>query len=781
MPISNDSLNKELYRLLRTQGFDPIPKDSKGDTTPVPDEAEVFKFTFKTRNEPVGSAWITVDSNQDLKVYYNDKIFDNVSESDKHEHRADFTDFLKQLKRWAQRRQLGFDLENQDHLASDMARREYMKKQEPINEGYYPINRTTSYNDNIPTIKIVLQHSKQIQEGEQRFRNVSKIFLENTEGERILAPTTRPGIAQIYARHLAEGGMPNDGRWNHIKSLCEEYQKMSGFVRAIKNKQFNESAQGFVDIGLNHYKTLRETLSRMRGQRGYNNYFDNYTPALMETESDDTNINELFIQETIDPRIESVMPILNKLSKKINEMQEVDELRQWTDNITEIFDIGTADRVDSNLKENQKALIENEIMGVPMQRIIQALDEWFDYLNTGESLADTNEQHIEYALDIPSDTQLHNLWQDMQDLPTRQYHEVVRQIELAAMHADPDYDTDDKELMPRDDDDEGDVNIDDIIESKNKEAHQQNMDAAQKEIDRRNAEGEDMTGAEIDPRTYKIIKPKNKNLKEGTAQDAMAAAAAARIAKAKLEKPAVFRKQANFLPSQDKDWMVTPDELTAAGELHGREFQARKLGSNLDESFESAHDTILNDLKRWYYDDLVTALTTNGFDEVMNAIEDVANAHKNDEEYGSSDRHNMCKKVFSYLNIEPTTEEVQQEGIGPEQKRVGQVPGTEKAKTIKGHIGEPNQPHPFQGRLVGANESQENPSSNKNYVCVHAKKGKCEVQASSSYEAAKKAAEKWKLKNTSGIDAYLADKPVDTAQLEEGQEDLDYIRRLIKK
>jgi hypothetical protein len=43
------------------------------------------------------------------------------------------------------------------------------------------------------------------------------------------------------------------------------------------------------------------------------------------------------------------------------------------------------------------------------------------------------------------------------------------------------------------------------------------------------------------------------------------------------------------------------------------------------------------------------------------------------------------------------------------------------------------------------------------YVVVHARKGKTEVNASSSYEAAKKAAAKWGLKNTAGCDAYLAD------------------------
>lgn len=69
-----------------------------------------------------------------------------------------------------------------------------------------------------------------------------------------------------------------------------------------------------------------------------------------------------------------------------------------------------------------------------------------------------------------------------------------------------------------------------------------------------------------------------------------------------------------------------------------------------------------------------------------------------------------------------------------------------------------------------SNEAEE--SGDRPYVCVHAKKGKCEVRASSSYGAAKKAAEKWKLKTTAGIDAYLADTEHDTAKLGEGFEDL---------
>jgi hypothetical protein len=360
MPIQNDSLNRDLYDLLNSRGYDPIPRDSdaaKAGKTVPPEEADVFKFTFKQQGEDVDYGWVTVDGTKYLIVYFDEDIGEKAGTRSKD---SDFDDswygFLTFLKKWAFSKRLKFMLEPKQKIDSDMAKRTYMKKKEQIAEGYYPMGKSASYNDNIPTVKIILQHTRQIQEGEQRYRNVAKIFLENTEGERILAPTKKPGLAQIYARHLAEGGVPNDERWNHIKSLCEEYQKMAGFVRAVRGNQFNESAQRLVEAGLNHYQSIRESLSKMRGHRGYTAYFESWTPTLMETEGDEqTNLNELFVQETLDPRIESVMPILSKLKVNLGEMKEVDELAEWADNLLEAPGAETLSHNQDTEKSNLKA------------------------------------------------------------------------------------------------------------------------------------------------------------------------------------------------------------------------------------------------------------------------------------------------------------------------------------------------------------------------------------------------------------------------------------------
>ena len=335
MAKNQESINRSLFELLRSRGYAPTLLDTSGKEIPVPEEAEVFQFKFTKDGEEYGTVTASIDGLHKLVIYFGDDVANSEKEVSASGDDSWYK-LLNHLKRFAQQHQLSFEVKNRDHLKYDMAKREHMKKQERISEGYHPMGKKASYNDNIPTVKIVIEHTRQIEEGEQRYRNVNRIFLENTQGERILAPTTKPGVAQIYARHLAEGGMPHDDRWNHIISLCEEYNKMGAFVRATRNNQFNESAQQLVNEGINHYQSLRESLSKMRGSRGYNSYFESYTPPLMEDESEESNLNELFVQETLDPRIESVMPILNKLHKKVAEMKEVNELSEWADSLTEV-------------------------------------------------------------------------------------------------------------------------------------------------------------------------------------------------------------------------------------------------------------------------------------------------------------------------------------------------------------------------------------------------------------------------------------------------------------
>jgi len=333
MPANTESISRELYGLLKSKGYRPDMFSSSGKKVSIPEEADAFQFTFVKDDKEYGKVTVTVDGLHRLIVYYGDDV-EKSPKADSHDS-ISFNSLQKQLKRFAKTNRLGFELSDEDNLEHDMAKREHNKK-DGLNEGYYPISKKASFSDSVPATKIILQHSKVMQEGDQRFRHIEKIFVENIQGERFLLPTIRPGIARVYARHISEGGTPYDERGTHITSLVEEYTKMAGFVRAVKNKQFNESAGRIISEGVNHYTKLKETLTRMSGKKGYREYFENYSPALMEDEHNQ-DLSEMFMQSSIDPRIEQVMPILGKLSKNINESEivQLKEFEDWLDTIIE--------------------------------------------------------------------------------------------------------------------------------------------------------------------------------------------------------------------------------------------------------------------------------------------------------------------------------------------------------------------------------------------------------------------------------------------------------------
>jgi len=328
MALDSENFKKEIYDLLKVRRYKPIPLDTKNQRVPAAQNAEVFQFTFDKDGEDYGNAWVTIDDAKILSVYFDNKQYDSPNfPTPGLDYDDTWTGFLKYLKKWAQRRQLSFDLYNRDRLDDDMKQRDYFKEKAKLHEAYHPVNKKASYTDSVPNVKVLIQHSKNMQETDQRFRHVSKIFLENQDGERFLAPTTRPGVAKIYARHIAEGGVPNDQRWNHIKSLVEDYDKMSGFNRAVKNKVF-ENAEELINEGMEFYSSLKETLKKISTTRGYNSYFESWQPELIEDIEEISE--EHFSIISLDPRIKEALPIMSKFHRK-PKLKEVSELETWAD------------------------------------------------------------------------------------------------------------------------------------------------------------------------------------------------------------------------------------------------------------------------------------------------------------------------------------------------------------------------------------------------------------------------------------------------------------------
>ena len=345
MPIKQESLNNQLEDELSK--YNPVPVTSGGKEVDVADEADVFRFDFIKDGVNYGPVHVSIDGTSKMIIYYSKDVQDSPrGRSIEGQGEESFDDLCKRLYRWAVGHQLRPQKVYSSKLGRDMAKREHTKR---MDEGYYPIGKKASYSDNIAETKIIIQHSRALEEGEQRFRNIARIFVENAAGEKFLLDTKMPGLARVHARNIAEGHTPYDERGKHISSLISEYNTMAGFCRATKHNT-NESITQLVESGFQHYGHIRETLRKLSSKRGYKEYFESWTPTLNEEVNEEatTGLAEMFLSSRLDPRIESALPFLSKLAQPVMEMNEVSELEEWTNNI-----------VDEALRPHSKAQIEN--------------------------------------------------------------------------------------------------------------------------------------------------------------------------------------------------------------------------------------------------------------------------------------------------------------------------------------------------------------------------------------------------------------------------------------
>jgi len=131
----------------------------------------------------------------------------------------------------------------------------------------------------------------------------------------------------------------------------------------------------------------------------------------------------------------------------------------------------------------------------------------------------------------------------------------------------------------------------------------------------------------------------------------------------------------------------------------------------------------------------------------------------------SQEAHNMLEKelirIMNYFDYGRKTDEGYSPGDENEEGMVSNCCGAPIMDVYDGH----GRCSDCKEMASAVSEGESNP-----YIVVHAKKGKLEIHADTSYEAAKKAAKKWGLKSTAGIDAHLAINELDKiGSLDEGK------------
>jgi hypothetical protein len=350
-----NSPQTQLYNILITQDFEPEILDAKGVAVDNPDEATMFSFDWKTENKNYGTVVILFGEDNNLKIFFGDNLGRSMEGADK----SDWYEFLSQIKEFSVRNNLmGFDIENLNRLKYTMQGIAAIK--EGLFEGYYG-NKKFSYSDQPKQVKLVIKHNRPLGEGDKRYRNIESLFVETQDGERFKVPSKNLAHGRMLSRHISEGGNPYDAFGQHINEIVSEMSTLSKFVRVARSKQFTGEAAAMCETAIRHYQDLKDKAKRIISQRGYHRELESYDPAAATNAQDLTDsIRNMFIEQSLDSRIEEAIPLLTKLSEmgRHSDMKEADQFESWADSVTE----GTWATPDSPASESKlKELMAQEL------------------------------------------------------------------------------------------------------------------------------------------------------------------------------------------------------------------------------------------------------------------------------------------------------------------------------------------------------------------------------------------------------------------------------------
>ena len=328
--MAQNTPGQQLFDLLVTRGFDPEMLDSTGKPAPSAEDAEIYSFEFVSAGGTnYGTVVVMLGDEQNLELFSGDNVGRGMDSEDK----TEWYEFQHQLKNFATKNFMTFGSQNINRLKYSM------QGQAALKEGLFESwngTKNVSWNGGPDSVRLMIRHKRPMGVNEARFRQVESLFLETAEGERYKLPFRNLAGGRAMVEHVRQGGRPYDMRGQHIANMVEELNVLSRFRRASHGRVFEGDTANLVNETNQYHATMSRTLKGLASSRGYNSYFESWNPAdITEQDVIIEDIKTLFVQETIDSRIEQALPILARIQQQGTAMKEANIFETWANNLLE--------------------------------------------------------------------------------------------------------------------------------------------------------------------------------------------------------------------------------------------------------------------------------------------------------------------------------------------------------------------------------------------------------------------------------------------------------------
>ena len=321
-----ETISEELFNKIRGRHPAITIGDQEGKVTSEPKQARFFDFEYKTGDRKLGRVSVSLDEDN-LSVMYTNNF---VKEEDD-TTRQDWYNFLRELRNFAKKRLLDFDV--RDITKSNLDRRDY-KFLAQQKGGNIKMSESTMYGTNnisyqkIGNARLNIRHRKPVntEQAGARTRSIDKIYIESQEGERFKYPYRHLAGARAMARHVSEGGNPYDDFGKHVVGLSEELNNLKKFKTYVgRSRVMAEGLSQYMDIIEGRAKDVKKELQNIQKANRYADVLETYENIVLEEvpENVKTNwIDELTIRQ-FNEELKDVFPYIYRLIGEGRKTQEL--------------------------------------------------------------------------------------------------------------------------------------------------------------------------------------------------------------------------------------------------------------------------------------------------------------------------------------------------------------------------------------------------------------------------------------------------------------------------
>jgi hypothetical protein len=302
-----------LYQLLSREFPNLSLQDAEGQTTTKPEDAVTIGFPFTVNGRTLSNVSISLADEGSIKLLGSNNVSDEK-----------WFNTLEKIKQFAKANRLEFQPNIQGKNQLD--KRD--SKDTAMEESSLYGSSKSSY-QNMESTKLIIRHSKKIQEGSlnSRTRNIDALYIQNESGERFRYPYPHLSGARAMQRHVANGGNPYDHFGHYIISLSEQVYNYRRVGNLLARKSFMENSEIFeiAEKSKKKVKDIKKILERIQRQNGYLVIRENFT-TFKKKEMDEETLNELRSTFTTQQFNEELVELFPYISDLIGE--EVDQVNE---------------------------------------------------------------------------------------------------------------------------------------------------------------------------------------------------------------------------------------------------------------------------------------------------------------------------------------------------------------------------------------------------------------------------------------------------------------------